>query len=69
MSYDDQDFAEVVRDFSLGRYEGVEEMVTSRVGLDNVVQQGFEELIRNKDYHIKILVTPKAELLRSKSVL
>lgn len=38
-------------------------MVTSRIGLDDVSQRGFEELVQNKDHHIKILVTPKSELL------
>jgi len=38
-------------------------MVTSRIHLDDVVTKGFEELLNNKDDHIKILVTPKPELL------
>jgi hypothetical protein len=81
MSYTEEDFAEVVADFTkgkfsntylrfhtlilvAGRYPGVEEMVTSRIQLEDVATQGFEELIQNKDKHIKILVTPKPELLR-----
>lgn len=39
-------------------------MVTSRIGLDDVVKDGFEQLIHNKDEHVKILVSPKPELLR-----
>jgi hypothetical protein len=31
--------------------------------LEDVVAKGFEELTNNKDFQIKILVTPKAELL------
>jgi hypothetical protein len=46
-----------------GKFLGVPEMVTSRIKLEDVAQQGFEELVNNKDYHIKILVTPKSELL------
>lgn len=34
-------------------------MVTRRVALEEVVQQGFEELINNKDKHVKILITPQ----------
>ena len=34
-------------------------MVTSRISVEDVVAKGFEELINNKDEHIKILVTPK----------
>lgn len=63
MSYDDEDFAEVVKDFVAGNYPGVEEMVTSRIHLQDVVERGFEQLIQNKDHHIKILVTPKESLI------
>lgn len=38
-------------------------MITSRIHLDDVVNLGFEELLQNKDNHVKILVTPKRELL------
>lgn len=38
-------------------------MVTARIGLEDVVKGGFEELINNKDNHVKILVTPKPELI------
>lgn len=31
-------------------------MVTARISLEDVVEGGFEELIRNKDEHIKIIV-------------
>lgn len=33
-------------------------MITSRIHVDDVVTKGFDELIKNKDQHIKILVTP-----------
>lgn len=46
-----------------GKFLGIEEMVTSRIALDDVATRGFEELIQNKDHHIKILVTPRPELL------
>lgn len=41
-------------------------MVTARIGLEDLVKKGIKELIDNKDEHIKILVTPKAENLRQK---
>ena len=53
--------------WEIGKFPGVEEMVTSRIELDDVAKQGFEELVRNKDHHIKILVTPKSELLSAQS--
>lgn len=46
-----------------GKFSGIEQMVTARIALDDVKAAGFEELLTNKDNHIKILVTPKADLL------
>ena len=34
-------------------------MVTSRIALEDLVPLGFDELINNKDDHIKILICPK----------
>lgn len=48
----------------IGAFLGYEEMVTKRVIVDDVVKRGFKELIEHKDDHIKILVTPKADLLK-----
>lgn len=48
-----------------GKFEGVEKLITSRILLDDVVSKGFEELVTNKDDHIKIMVTPKRECLES----
>lgn len=58
MAYDDRDFKETVEAFADGKFKGVEKMVTSRIHLDDVAKKGFEELVKNKDDHIKILVTP-----------
>lgn len=38
-------------------------MVTARIALEDVIEKGFKELIKNKDAHIKILVTPRREIL------
>ncbi len=35
-----------------------EPMVTGRIGLDEIVQGGFEELLTQKDRNVKILVSP-----------
>lgn len=48
---------------SSGEYKGFEKLITARIALDDVVTKGFEELVNNKDDHVKILVTPKPELL------
>lgn len=45
----------------LGKFTNLHKMVTRRVGLVDVVEQGFEELINHKDEHVKILISPKAE--------
>ena len=51
----------------LGKFDGVSKMVTSRIAFDDVVHKGFEELVSNKDDHIKILVTPRIENLNKKA--
>lgn len=35
-----------------------EPMITGRIGLEDIVEKGFLELINNKDHNIKILVKP-----------
>lgn len=42
-----------------GAFSGIEKFVTSRISLEDVVENGLKELIDNKDDHVKILVTPK----------
>lgn len=40
-------------------------MVTGRISVEDIVEKGFNELVNNKDKHIKIMVTPKKSLLAS----
>ncbi|KAK1823866.1 hypothetical protein LTR12_001608 [Friedmanniomyces endolithicus] len=63
LAYDDADFADTVADFIAGKYKGAEKMVTSRIAIEDIQEKGFEQLVKNKDEHIKILATPKRELL------
>jgi hypothetical protein len=35
-----------------------DDLDTSRVSLSDIVEQGFEELVENRDRHVKILVQP-----------
>ena len=42
-----------------GRFKGYDKMVTSRISLEDVVAKGFEELVNNRDEHIKIMISPK----------
>ncbi len=34
------------------------DLVSERISLENIVEEGFEELVSNKDRHVKILVQP-----------
>ncbi|KAK5001252.1 hypothetical protein LTR66_000028 [Elasticomyces elasticus] len=67
MTYNDEDFRDTVEMFSQGEYArkfiGLDDMVTSRILLEDLVKDGFEELVNQKDRHVKIMVTPKRELL------
>jgi hypothetical protein len=38
-------------------------MVTARIGLDEIVDGGFEQLIKDKNRHVKIMVTPRPDQL------
>lgn len=53
------DFAEVMDMMATGKLVGYEKMVTGRIALEDLVSKGFEELINNKDNHIKILVNTR----------
>lgn len=48
-----------------GRFEGLETMVTSKIHIDDIMSKGFDELITNRDQHVKILVTPDRGNIRS----
>ena len=48
-----------IADRRAGKLEGYEKMVTSRIGVEDIVEKGFKELINNKDKHIKILVSSR----------
>jgi hypothetical protein len=47
----------------LGKFKGIEKMVTSRIYIDDITTKGFEELVTNKDQHIKIMVTTRKDRL------
>lgn len=63
LAYNEKDFGDTVRDFVGGKFEGAESMITARIGLEDLVEKGFEELVQRKERHSKILVTPRRELL------
>ncbi|KAL4809129.1 chaperonin 10-like protein [Aspergillus unguis] len=62
LAYEAKDVKETVDAFVQGRFQGVERMITRRIHLEDVVEKGFEELIKPNE-HIKILTTPKRDNL------
>ena len=50
----------------VGKFKGAESMITARIALDDVVEKGFEALVKHKDLHSKIIATPRADLLPRK---
>ncbi|GAB3292105.1 2,3-butanediol dehydrogenase [Parasphingorhabdus pacifica] len=51
------DFPAVLAAVQDGRIDA-SQLITARIDLEDVVQGGFEELVNNKDQHVKILVRP-----------
>jgi (R,R)-butanediol dehydrogenase/meso-butanediol dehydrogenase/diacetyl reductase len=43
----------------IGKFDGYTKLISTRIGLSDLVEKGFKELIDKKDKHLKILVTPK----------
>ena len=50
----------------LGKFKGAESMITARIALDDLVEEGFEQLVKRKDHHSKIIATPRPDLLLRK---
>lgn len=61
--FTNEDFEEVMEWMQSGKLVGYEKMVTSRIDVKDIVEKGFDELVNNKDEHIKIMVTPKKGLV------
>lgn len=55
--YFQEDFDVVIGMLAEGRLNA-EQMITSIVPLSNIVEGGFEELIHNREAHVKILIKP-----------
>ena len=50
-------FDQAIRMMAEGGFDG-DPLITGRIGLDDIVAGGFEPLIKHKEEHIKILVSP-----------
>jgi (R,R)-butanediol dehydrogenase/meso-butanediol dehydrogenase/diacetyl reductase len=52
------DHAAVIKLLQEGKLTNVEQYITGRISAEDVVVQGIEQLINNKEEHVKILVHP-----------
>ncbi|KAE8442110.1 hypothetical protein EG329_003816 [Mollisiaceae sp. DMI_Dod_QoI] len=55
LGYVQQDFKDVIQAISTGKMTPGA-MITSKIPLENVVEDGIKELIKNKEKHVKVLV-------------
>ena len=60
----DNDYREVVEDFVAGKFGGASSLITRRLPVEDLVEKGLEELVRNKDDHVKIVATWRKDLLK-----
>lgn len=51
------EFADVIAFIADGRLN-ITPLITGRIDLEDIVEHGFEELIKNKEHHVKIIVSP-----------
>ncbi|CDO95230.1 unnamed protein product [Kluyveromyces dobzhanskii CBS 2104] len=65
MCYTMEDFEDVVKSFTEGKTDiaTAAHMITGRVSLENGLEDAFMRLINDKEDTIKVLLTPKKELL------
>ncbi len=56
--YNRPDFPEVIAALADGRIEGAEQIITTRVALDDVLADGFDVLASDRSSHVKVLVSP-----------
>ncbi|KPI45166.1 putative diacetyl [(R)-acetoin forming] 2 [Cyphellophora attinorum] len=59
----DEDYRDVVQDFVAGKFAGAHKLITRRLPVADLAEHGLEELVRNKDDHVKIVATWKDDLL------
>ena len=60
-TYRDGDFEEVLSAMSDGRLDMCKKMITKRIDMDKVLEEGFQTLINDKDNQVKILVKGSGE--------
>lgn len=61
-TYVQKDFQEVIDALSDGRLDNAHKMVTKRIEMDQVLEEGFLTLINDKENQVKILVRGSGEV-------
>jgi len=56
--YSGQDFPQVIEALAEGRIRGAEQIITTKIDLDEVISHGFAELESDRTKHVKVLVRP-----------
>ena len=56
--YSGSDFPDVIAALADGRIRGAEQIITTRIRLADVIEQGFDVLERDSSAHVKVLVSP-----------
>lgn len=64
----DNDYREVVEDFVAGKFAGAEALITRRLPVEQLAEKGLDELVKNKDDHVKIVATWKHDLLKEAKI-
>ncbi|KAK9465607.1 chaperonin 10-like protein [Lipomyces arxii] len=64
VGYVGQDFKDVIQAYTDGKLKNVGKMITAKLPIEETVSVGYDMLINHKDQHIKILCTPRPELLQ-----
>ncbi|KAF8635722.1 hypothetical protein AX15_000339 [Amanita polypyramis BW_CC] len=54
----ENDHTDVIAAVALGKISGFEDFISRRVALDEVVEKGFEALLKEKDSLVKVLIHP-----------
>lgn len=56
------DYEEVINAISDGRLDMCKKMITKRIEMDEILEEGFKTLINDKDNQVKILVKGSGEM-------
>ncbi|KAI0329790.1 alcohol dehydrogenase GroES domain protein [Cubamyces sp. BRFM 1775] len=61
LSYDDQDYPDLLEAVAQGKFDGLEDIITRRIGFDEFIEKGIKAMLYEQDQQVKILVSPDCE--------